>query len=84
MTYVIETSHTQAHQAYTISLANSPLMQDGARVYRIINNQETDVTTSDARIVQLSDSNYQVILKFQGPLRSIRGGLIIDYTSSKM
>jgi hypothetical protein len=36
------------------------------KISRIINGQETELISTDDVIVQNSDSNHQVILKFQG------------------
>ncbi len=53
-------------------------------VYRIFNNEETEVTTREGTLVQVSDSNYQVILNFQGPPSSTRGNVIVVYGAFKM
>lgn len=84
MTFIIETPFTQARQAYNISLANSILMEVVLHVYRILNNRETEVTTHGGTLVQVSDSNYQVILKFQGPPNPTRPNVIIVYDAFKM
>lgn len=81
MTFIIETAYTQTHQAYNISLANSPLIQGDLHVYRVNNGQEIEITTRDDKIFQISDSNYQIILKFQGPTRPVRGGVLIIYST---
>lgn len=83
MTLIIETSFTQQRQPYYLSLANSPIMEIILHVYRIIDNQEIDITTRNATLVQKSDSNYQIILKFQGPPVSTRGGVHVIFTSYK-
>ena len=81
MTLIIETPYTQARQPYRISLDNSLIMEDVLHVYRIINNQETDVTTLDDQLVQSSDSNYQIMLKFQGPHVSHHGVVFILFAA---
>jgi hypothetical protein len=70
LTLTIETLFTQQRQAYTINLNNQQLKQFkdySVKVYRILNNQETELISTDDIITQSSDSNYQIILKFQGP-----------------
>ncbi|CAF5015194.1 unnamed protein product, partial [Rotaria sp. Silwood1] len=65
-----ETPFTQERQPYAIRLNNEQLKQFkdyDVRIYRILNGQETQLISSDQVIVQNSDSNYQIILKFQGP-----------------
>jgi hypothetical protein len=81
MTLVIETQFTQNHQPYTIRLDNAQIMQAVSHVYRIINNKEIDITTKDKTLTQKSDSNYQIILKFQGPKHLGRYGVNINYES---
>jgi hypothetical protein len=84
MTLVIETQFTQKHQPYTIYLDNERLMGAFSHVYRVFNNEETEITTQDAKLIQYSDSNYQVILKFQGPARLSLYGVNINYDSVPM
>ncbi|UJR18733.1 hypothetical protein I4U23_005640 [Adineta vaga] len=70
LTLTIETSFTQQHQPYSIRLNNQQLTQlkdYSVKVYRILNSQETELKSVDDVIIQYSDSNYQIILKFQGP-----------------
>jgi hypothetical protein len=43
-----------------------------------------EVTTHENRLVQVSDSSYQIILKFQSPPSSARGGVIVNYETFKM
>ncbi len=84
MTLIIETEFTQQHQSYTIHLDNEQLMSTVTNVYRILNNQEKEITTKDKILIQNSDSNYQIILKFQGPTHLGRYGVNIDYKSIQM
>ncbi|CAF3104402.1 unnamed protein product [Rotaria sp. Silwood2] len=70
LTISIETPFTRERQSYSIRLNNEQLKQFKdyvVRIYRILNSQETQLISSDGVIVQNSDSNYQIILKFQGP-----------------
>jgi hypothetical protein len=55
-----------------------------SHVYRVFNNEETEITTQDAKLIQYSDSNYQVILKFQGPSHLSLYGVNINYDSVPM
>ncbi|CAF1093438.1 unnamed protein product [Adineta ricciae] len=82
MTLVIETPFTQKRQRFTVSLETQPLQGAVSHVYRIIDDQETDVTTREPILTQDSDANYQVILKFQGPTRLSRYGVVIQYEST--
>jgi hypothetical protein len=79
MTLTIETLFTHQHQHYTISLDNEELRGAISKVFRIINNEEKEVTTHDKTLIQNSDSNYQIILKFQGPTHLSRYGVNINY-----
>ncbi|CAF1363336.1 unnamed protein product [Rotaria sordida] len=79
LTLIIKTPFTQQHQLYAIHLDNEQIMSAVSHVYRIFNNQEIDVTTKDKTLTQYSDSNYEIILKFQGPDRVHRYGVNIDY-----
>ncbi len=81
LTLVIETLFTEKHQAYKISLNNEQLFGAITNVYRIIDNKEIEITTHEKTLIQQSDSNYQVILKFQGPTRLGRYGVNINYES---
>ncbi len=81
LTLIIETLFTEKHQAYTISLNNEQLFGAITNIYRIIDNKEIEITTHDKILVQQSDLNYQVILKFQGPTHLGRYGVNIDYES---
>ncbi|CAF1391948.1 unnamed protein product [Adineta ricciae] len=82
MTLVIETPFTQKRQRFTVSLKTQPLQGAVSHVYRIIDDQETDVTTREPVLTQDSDANYQVILKFQGPTHLSRYGVEIQYEST--
>ncbi|CAF4255003.1 unnamed protein product, partial [Rotaria sordida] len=50
-----------------------------SNVYRVIDNQKIEVTTTDKKIILDSDSNYQVIVKFQGPPEMRTYGVNIHY-----
>lgn len=70
LTLTIETSFTQQRQSYLIQLNNQQLKEFkdySVRFFRILNNEETELISTDDIITQYSDSNYQIILKFQGP-----------------
>lgn len=67
LTMIIETSYTKVHQAYKIIFNNSWLMELVTHVYQIINNQEIEVTTKASTLTLNSDSNYQIIVKFESP-----------------
>jgi len=82
MTLIIETPFTQKHQHYTITLDNEQVYGAITNVYRIINDKEIKITTPDKTIIQHSDSNYQIILKFQAPTHLSRYGVNINYESA--
>ena len=84
MTLVIETPFTRTHRRFLMRLDNQQLAGAVSHVYRIFNNQETDVTTRDDTLIQYSDPNYQIILKFQGPTSLSRYGVDIDYRTEAM
>ncbi|CAF1159354.1 unnamed protein product [Rotaria magnacalcarata] len=67
------------HKPYTVYIDNEKLTPYFSHVYRIFNGQETDVTTIDQKLIQYSDSNNQIILKFQGPSTLFYYGVFIEY-----
>ncbi|UJR20007.1 hypothetical protein I4U23_023141 [Adineta vaga] len=79
LTLTIETLFTKEHRAYKIVIDNKQLSGAISHVYRIINGKETEVTTTDEKLFQTSDTNYQVILKLQGPPTIYYYGVFIDY-----
>lgn len=79
LTTIIETPFTQKKQAYKLYIDNEQLTPYISHVYRILNGKETEVTTTDKILIQHSDANYQVILKFQGPPTLYYYGVFINY-----
>jgi hypothetical protein len=79
LTTIIATPFTQKKQAYQLYIDNEQLKHYISHVYRILNGQETEVTTTDKTLIQDSDANYQVILKFQGPPKLTYYGVFINY-----
>lgn len=67
LTIIIETPFTKKHEKYAISLYNDRIIGVIPHVYRIIDGKEIDVTSKEQKLTQYSDSNYQIILKFQAP-----------------
>jgi len=65
LTIIIATTYTQQRQPYAINIDNGFFKVYPLPIYRILDGQETEITTTDDVIVQKSDSNYEVILKFQ-------------------
>ncbi|CAF0795038.1 unnamed protein product [Didymodactylos carnosus] len=62
LTITIGTQYTYQRKPFTLYLDNKRRHQ----VYRVHDGgQETDITSIDEVIIQYSDINYQVILKFQ-------------------
>lgn len=84
LTLVIETPFTTQHQQYAIYLDNKQAMSGVSHIYRIINKQEQDVTSKDETLIQYSDSNYKIILKFQGPNRLQRYGVNLQYNATAL
>jgi hypothetical protein len=84
MTFIIETPLTQSRQGYIMYLDNVQLSQGISRVFRLFNNQETEVTTRGDKLIQYSDTNYQIVLKFEGPDRLSRYGVVINYQTVPM
>ena len=84
MTFIVETPFTQSKQGYILYIDNVQLAQGISRVFRIFNNQETEVTTRGDKLIQYSDANYQIILKFEGPKQLSRYGVVIDYKTVQM
>ncbi|CAF3670398.1 unnamed protein product [Rotaria socialis] len=58
---------THQHQAFTISINNDRLMNFVSHVFRIIDDKETEVTTKDHKLIENSDSHYQIKLKLHVP-----------------
>jgi hypothetical protein len=76
---IIETPFTEKQKAYAIYIANEGMMGPVEHIYRLINDQEIEITTTDSKLIQYSDSNYQIILKFQSPSEFTYYGVFIDY-----
>lgn len=79
LTMTIETPFTEKQQAYAIFIDNEGMMGPVSHVYRLIDNKEIEVTTTSKKLVQYSDSNYQVTLKFQSPSEFTYYGVFIDF-----
>ena len=82
LTMFFETPFTKQQQAYTLEFDNKKLAGIG-NIYRLIDGKETEVTTHDSKLIQHSDSNYQVILKFQGPPEMISYGAFVYYNVTR-
>ncbi len=65
LTIIIATPQTRQHQPYAIHFDNRNFKLYPLPIYRILDGKETEIITTDDVIVQNSDSNYQIILKFQ-------------------
>ena len=79
LTLTIETPFTHQGRPYSISLDNKGLSASIKHLYRLLDGQETEIPINDERIVEESDSNYQVILKFQAPSEMSTYGVFIKY-----
>lgn len=56
---------TQQQQPSTVSVDNDQLVGISSHIYRIIDDKEIEVTTKGHKLVQKSDSHYQVKLKLE-------------------
>jgi hypothetical protein len=79
LTVVIETPYTQQRQPYTIHLHSRQLKSQISHIYRLLQGQEIERTKIGNTVIEKSDSNYQVILKFQAPTQLKFYGLFIAY-----
>jgi hypothetical protein len=84
LTAIIETPFSQKKQAYQLYIDNEQLKPYISHVYRVLNGQETEVTTTDKTLIQYSDASYQVILKFEGPPTLYYYGVFINYKITTM
>ena len=80
---ILETSYSKTCQAYKIAFINSALMKCITNIYQILNNKEIDVTTHNDTLTLNSDSNYQVIVKFQAASKHERFIVFIRYDVTK-
>ncbi|CAF0889971.1 unnamed protein product [Adineta steineri] len=69
----------QEHQAFTVTINNDQLIETVSHIYRIIGNQETEVTTKDHKLVQKSDSNGQIKLKLEVPPELMPYVVFVNY-----
>ena len=81
LTTIFATPFTQKKQAYNLHIDNEKLKSSIFHVYRLQNGQEKEVTTTAKTLIQHSDDNYQVILKFSGPRSLLTYGVFINYNS---
>ncbi|CAF1288785.1 unnamed protein product [Rotaria sordida] len=65
LTLIIETPFTEKRQPYAVSIDNESLAPSISNVYRMLENQEIEVTTTDNKLILDSDSNYQIVVKFR-------------------
>ncbi|CAF1580012.1 unnamed protein product [Didymodactylos carnosus] len=74
----IETEYTKQRRPFTIYWENT-YSAFIPHIYRVVNEIETEITSEDDKIVQHSDSKYQVILKLQGPEKLTFYGAFLNY-----
>lgn len=67
MTFTIETPYTQERQPYAIEIDNKQIKTYSLPMYRILDGQEIELNSTHDVIVEKSDSNYQVQIKFRAP-----------------
>ncbi|CAF1434538.1 unnamed protein product [Adineta ricciae] len=79
LTLTIETSFTKKQRPYGIEIDNDELLKGIPHVYRILDGQETEITTTVKSIIQKSDNNFQVVLKLQGPPKLVALHADINY-----
>lgn len=64
---------------FTMAIPTEYLLAALPHIYRIIDGRETEVTTTKPELIQTSDSNNHIILKFQGPPALYFYGVFINY-----
>ncbi|CAF3745033.1 unnamed protein product [Rotaria sp. Silwood1] len=82
MTLIIETPYTKQYQPYTISLDTEHMRSSIEHIYRLLDGQKIEIPINNAKSIQKSDSNYQVILEFHGPPQMKTYGVNINYDIS--
>jgi hypothetical protein len=65
LTFIVETPYTKQHQPYELHLDNRRFRGSEFSWYRILNGQETKITSDADTVIEKSDSNYEVIFKIQ-------------------
>lgn len=84
LTIFVVTPFTQQHQPYAIHVDNRPFKEYPMPIYRILDGKETEIKTTDDLIVEKSDSNYQVVLKFQAQTSVSYYLSFIRYNTTKL
>ncbi|UJR18727.1 hypothetical protein I4U23_005634 [Adineta vaga] len=84
LTLTIGTPFTKKQQAYQIEIDNKQFRGNIFHVYRIVNGQEIEVTTTDEKLVLNSDADFQIVLKLQGLPTTLSYGVFINYKVVKM
>ncbi|CAF1434492.1 unnamed protein product [Adineta steineri] len=79
LTMIIETPFTEKQQQYSIKFNVDRTMGAITNVFRIFGREEILITPAESKLIQPSDSNYQIILKLQGPSKLTSYGVFIDY-----
>jgi hypothetical protein len=79
LTTIIETPYTQPRQPFTIHLHSRQLKPQISHIYRLSQGQENERKTIGNTMIERSDSNYQIILKFQAATTLTFQGVFIAY-----
>jgi hypothetical protein len=82
LTITIKTPFALRNQPYAVHI--DTYYMGGIRLYRIRDGKETEVKSTDNVLVQLSDSNHQVILKLQAPSTPSLYVLFFNYKVTKI
>lgn len=84
LTIFVVTPFTQHRQPYAIHFDNRPFKEYPMPIYRILDGKETEIKTMDDFIVEKSDPNYQVVLKFQAQTSVSYYLSFIRYNTTKL
>jgi hypothetical protein len=84
LTLIIETPFTQKQQTYAIRVNIGAIQPSISHIYRLLEDQETEVIFHDDTFTEKSDSNYQVVLKFEGPPTLQYYGVFINYNITQI
>ena len=82
LTIIMKTPFTLRNQPYAVHI--DTYYMGGIRLYRIRDGKETEVKSTDNAIVQLSDSNHEVILKLQAASTLSLYVLFFNYKVTKI
>jgi hypothetical protein len=83
LTITVVTPFTKERHPCAINIQNVIIKDYDVGMYRILDGQEIDIKTTDDIIVQKSDSNYQIVLKFKAQPTISYYGFPLNYKVTK-